>query len=96
MTVLEALVDATPVPPSGVDADTLIAAFAEVSARRQAIMDAATSLIVVATDADAALVQLLRARQHAWLEVLAAARDEVQAQRIGTTKLRGYAAGVGA
>jgi len=94
MTILEALIAATPPPPADVDVDTLIAAFAELHVRRQAIMDATTSPIVVATADEHALLQLLRARQHAWLDALAVARDQVRDQRIGTTKLRGYASGI--
>lgn len=95
MTVLEMLVEATPPPPHGLDVDALIEAFAELHARRQAIMDAATSKISVDTEDERELLRILRMRQNDWLEALGTARDQVRDQRIGTTKLRGYAAGVG-
>jgi hypothetical protein len=86
---LRAMIEATPLPEA-TDIDTLLADFAAMHDRRQAIIDAITGPLPV-SDEDRALLQTLHEREAAWQDALAAARDRVRDQRIGTTKLRSYA-----
>lgn len=87
--LLEKLLEATPYPPEDLEADTMIAAFQQMHANRQAIMDGVQGLLL--DGFDRAGVKELAARQQAWHAALAAAMELVRAQRIGVGKLRKYA-----
>jgi hypothetical protein len=54
-----------------------------------------TPPLAVTCPEDRAFLDELRARQTAWLDALGKALDHVREQRIGTTKLKGYAASIG-
>lgn len=86
--LLEQLLEATPPPPTGLDADALLAAFQAMHARRQAIMDGMRGLLIDAFDPVG--VRELAARQEAWQTALGVAMERVREQRIGATKLRAY------
>jgi hypothetical protein len=92
--VVQALLDATPMPPDDLDVDALLATFTAVHAARQTIMETVSPPLFVA-DADQPILEILRHRQRAWLAALDAAMKRVCDQRIGSTKLKGYAASVG-
>lgn len=87
--VVHALLAVTPLPPAG-ELDELLAALATMLAARRALLDAATPCTP-----DLAVLAELHAREAAWQRALVAARDRLQAQRIGAAKVRAYAAGVG-
>ena len=89
--LLERLLEATPHPPEGLDADALIAAFQQMHAARKAIMDGMQGLLLDAFDREG--VRELGARQQAWHDALAASMERVREQRIGAAKLRKYAPG---
>jgi hypothetical protein len=95
MSIIRELLDATPLPPEDADADTLTMQFSELSARRQALIESITPPLAVTSPEDRAFLDELRARQAAWMDALSNALDHVRGQRIGTAKLKGYAAGVG-
>lgn len=89
--LLEQLLEATPRPTEGLDADAMIAAFQQMHARRQAVMNGMQGLLLDGFDPDG--VRELAARQQAWHEALAATMERVREQRIGAGKLRKYASG---
>jgi hypothetical protein len=95
MSIIRALLDATPLPPVGADVDALTSQFSEISAQRQALIESITPPLAVTSPEDQAFLDELRVRQAAWMDALSTALDHVRAQRIGTAKLKGYAAGVG-
>ena len=87
--LLEKLLEATPYPPDGLDADAMIIAFQQMHAGRQAIMRGMAGLMI--DGFDRAGVRELAARQEAWHAMLAATMERVREQRIGASKLRKYA-----
>jgi hypothetical protein len=87
--LLEHLLEVTPYPPEELDGDVLLAAFQQMHAARQAIMDSMQGLLL--DGFDRAGVKELAARQEAWHAALAASMERIRAQRIGTGKLRKYA-----
>jgi len=89
--LIDALLAVTPMPPSEVPVDELIAAFTGVASRRQAILDAVREVAPVTSDDDRAARDELMARQDAWHTALATAREAVGQQRVGTQRLRKYA-----
>ncbi|MGN6109721.1 MAG: hypothetical protein ACTHU0_31730 [Kofleriaceae bacterium] len=92
--VLIRLLDATPMPPPAADepdADALIAAWTQIHAQRQAVLDELTAPLRVATDEERGLVRALEDRRRAWHDALAGAQQRIGAQRIATGKLRRYA-----
>jgi hypothetical protein len=95
VSIVRALLDATPLPPEDADVDTLTERFAVISAERQALIESITPPLAVMSPEDRAVFDELRARQEGWMAALGKALDHVRAQRIGTAKLKGYAAGVG-
>lgn len=86
--LLDRLIEATPYPPEG-DVAAILAAYREMFDRRQAIMDDLRGILL--DGLDQARVRELGARQDAWQVALDAARDRMQAQRLGVTQLRAYA-----
>lgn len=86
--LFESLLDAMPPPAAGADADELLAAFAMMSDRCEAILEGIDDAAIDRTDPR---VAELRARKAAWLQALTAARDTVRAQYAGAAKLRHYA-----
>ena len=95
MSIIRELLDATPLPPEDADVDSLTTQFSAISARRQTLIESTTPPVAVTSPEDRAFLEELRARQAAWMDALRRALDDVRGQRIGTTKLKGYAAGVG-
>lgn len=94
MSLVEALLAATPAPPSDVADDALLAAAQVMTATRAAILATAELDSVVdvtaGQPADPDQVAELAARQSAWHDALAAARSRVGMQRTGVAKLRAY------
>lgn len=88
--LLEQLLEATPYPPADVEVDTLLVAFQQMHAGRQAIIDGMKGILLDGFDPVG--VKELAARQDAWHAALAETMDRVREQRIGTAKLRKYAA----
>jgi hypothetical protein len=95
VSILRALLDATPLPPEDADVDMLTERFAVISADRQVLIESIAPPLAAMSPEDRAVFDELRARQEAWMAALSKALDHVRAQRIGTAKLKGYAAGVG-
>lgn len=95
MSIIRELLDATPLPPEDGDVDVLTARFAEISEARQALIESITPPLAVTCPEDRAYLDELRLRHHVWLEALNRALDHVREQRIGTSKMKGYASGVG-
>lgn len=89
--LLEQLLEATPHPPDGLDADAMIAAFQQMHARRQAVITGMQGLLLDGFDPVG--VRELAARQQAWHDALAATMERVREQRIGAAKLRKYVPG---
>ena len=87
MSVLADLLAATPVPPTG---DALLPAFAIMHAARQVILDQLTAPVALVSEDEHAQVALLRARETAWADAIAAAISEVRNHRLNARKLRGY------
>jgi len=87
--LLERLLEATPSPPEGLEADAMIAAFQDMHTKRQAVIDSVCGLLIDVFDR--AGVRELAARHDAWHAALAATMDRVREQRIGAGKLRRYA-----
>jgi len=87
--LLDQLLEATPYPPETLDADEMIAAFQQMHARRQAIVDRLPGLLI--DKFDPVGVAELAGRQAAWHAALGEAMDRVREQRVAVTKLRGYA-----
>jgi hypothetical protein len=85
---LARMLEATPEPPDPTDVDGLLVAFALMSHERQLLID---QLPEGVADPAFEIAEALEARQRAWREALAAAQVLVKAQRLGTSKLRGYA-----
>lgn len=86
---LARMLEATPEPPDHSDVDRLLVAFELMSHERQLLLDQMSEL--VGDPAGREIADALNARQHAWREALVAAQLLVKAQRLGTSKLRGYA-----
>lgn len=89
MSVLDELLAATPLPPTG---DALLPAFAEMRAARQQILDRQTAPIPVVTPEDHANAALILERHAAWSAALATAMDQLRETRVNARKLRGYRA----
>ena len=87
--LLQRLIDATPLPPSALDVDALLAAFERVLAARQAIIDEVTGVRPIITDDEHRLLHELVARQDAWRDALITAQRLVCERRLGS---RAYAA----
>ncbi len=87
--LLEQLLEVTPYPPTGLDADALLVAFQQMHAGRQAIMQGMQGLLIDCFDPTG--VRELAARQEAWHTALAESMERVRSQRIGIGKLRKYA-----
>jgi hypothetical protein len=88
--ILRELVAITPVPPEGVDADAILAAFDAMFEARQQVLERLTEKLAD-TEENRALVNELAVRDGVWEQALAAARDAVGAARSGTSRLRSYA-----
>jgi hypothetical protein len=86
--LVEALLDAMPLPPGDASVDEILAAFAMMRDRCAAILDAIDDADI---DRSEPRIAELRARQAAWADALAAARDLVRQQHAGAAKLRNYA-----
>lgn len=82
--------DATTAPPQTDDIDTLIAAWDVVVAARQALLDHAPNLRSVVVEVVVVLGVEIEARQQAWRNAFAKAREKVGAQRVGIAKVRRY------
>lgn len=95
MSIIRDLLDATPLPPEDADVDVLVERFSAISERRQALIDSITPPLAVTSPEEQACLDELRARQTAWMDALGRALDHVRERRIGTAKLKGYAANVG-
>jgi len=92
MSVLDELLAATPLPPTG---DALLPAFAEMRAARQQILDRQTAPIPLVTPDDHTTAALIFERHAAWSTALATAMDEIRETRLNARKLRGYRAMLG-
>jgi hypothetical protein len=89
--VIRELLEATPPPPPDeADVDALLYTFDLMRDARQKILDTMTGPMVISDD-DRALAEALVARDAAWTEVLARAKESVGRQRMGTKQLRRYA-----
>jgi hypothetical protein len=84
------LLDRTPLPTPGADADQLLAAFEGIATERAAVTAEIAPPLALA-DADRPLLVELERRQQAWLEALAAAQRTIGTQRCGASQLRAYA-----
>jgi hypothetical protein len=91
--ILVRLLDLTPEPPSGLEADQLIAAFEEIVVARDGVIAAVAeiALPVSLTDDVRALFVELKRREALWQDALTAARQRIGQQRCGAEKLRAYA-----
>lgn len=89
--LVDALLAVTPAPPVDATVDELLAAFAEVAADRQAILDGALVTGPLSGAVDKAARDELTARQDAWHSALATTREAVGRQRVGTQRMRAYA-----
>jgi hypothetical protein len=87
--LLDALLDATPLPPTDAGPEHLIAEFETVYARRQHVLDQLRGVVI--DGFDKVLVRELVARQDAWRDALAGARETLCRQRAAITKTRAYA-----
>ena len=87
MSVLDELLAATPLPPTG---DALLPAFAEMRAARQQILDRQTAPIPLVTPEDHATAALILERHTAWSDALATAMEQIRDTRVNARKLRGY------
>lgn len=87
--LLRELVELTPMPPEGADADELLCAFSEMYEARQRWIDAHPST-PVATDEGRAIVREIVARDEAWQRALGASRDTIGQSRHNATRLRAY------
>jgi hypothetical protein len=88
--MIRALLDATPPPPELTDVDALLFAFDLMRTARQEILDAMTGPLVI-SDEDRGLAEALVARDAAWTDALARAKESVRHHRVGTNQLRRYA-----
>jgi len=88
--ILRELIDITPMPPEGADADAIIAAFDVMFEARQAVLLLITEKLAD-TEENRALVRELAARDEAWEQALTVARDAVGAHRSGAKAVRCYA-----
>jgi hypothetical protein len=88
--VLRELLALTPMPPEGVDADAIIAAFDSMFDARQEVLARITERLAD-TEENRALVRELEVRDAAWERALTATRDAVGAARSGAGRLRSYA-----
>lgn len=88
--MIRALLDATPPPPDATDVDALLYAFDMMRDARQRILDAMTGPVVISEE-DRALAEALSARDAAWMDALAHAKECVNHSRVGTKQLRRYA-----
>jgi hypothetical protein len=84
------LLDATPVPADGADADQLLAAFEAMLADREAIL-ALVQPPLTLSDTDRPLLAELERRDSDWQAALAAALRRVGGQRCGAAQVRAYA-----
>lgn len=84
------LLDATPVPTPGAEAEELLAMFEAVFAQRAAIL-ATIAAPIPLSDPDRPLLAELTRREDAWQDALAAAQRQVGRQRCGAAQLRAYA-----
>jgi hypothetical protein len=82
--------DATSLPPSTDDPDTLIAAWEVVVVARQELLDHAPNLRSVVVDVVQQLGLEIESRQQAWRDAFAFARDRIGTQRVGVAKVRRY------
>jgi hypothetical protein len=88
MTWLHRLRDATTLPPETDDVDVLLAAFAQVSAAREAILAQATPLRIAGERGE--VYADLQNREAAWRTTLATARHRVAAHRIAASQAQRY------
>ncbi len=88
---LQALVDATPPPPETAELDALLVAMWQVHARRAELLASLEAPIVLVTDEDRQLAELIGVRQRAWSDALEVARTALATQRLNSGKVRGYA-----
>ena len=89
--ILERMLAATPFPPAAADAEVLVIAVAEMLAIREGLLVELEAAVTQATPAEQALAHEILARDLAWAAAVTAARDELGAQRVGTSQLRRYA-----
>ncbi len=88
--VLRDLLALTPLPPEGVDADAILAAFDSMFDARQEVLARITERLAN-TEENQVLVRELAVRDAAWERALASTRDAVGAARSGAGRLRSYA-----
>jgi hypothetical protein len=88
--ILVRLLDRTPLPTPGADAEQLLAAFEAIAAERAAVIAEIAATAALA-DADQPLLVELRRRDAVWLEALATAQRTIGSQRCGAGQLRAYA-----
>lgn len=93
MSIIRELLDLTPLPPETADVDVVLAAFEEMFAARQQVLERAaqTDEKPDDTEENRALAMELAARDAAWQAALHATRDRVGAARQGTSRMRSYA-----
>lgn len=90
--LLQRLLEATPLPPHDCEINALLVAFGVMHDRRRAILAEVATEPVVVDGGERDLVDELKARQLAWQEMLATAKQATADQLRGTAKLRAYAA----
>ena len=91
-TLVDALLDATPVVPAGVTDELLLAAAAAMVTAREVVLAAAAegARRPLGTPETAEKIAELARRQRGWADALAGARERLGGHRVAATKLRAY------